>query len=425
MTESVSPTARLAAELYAPVTAEAAGTKATMRIFGRIDPDGAPWGVSSGDVQAVLDSLPEDVTDLEVQVQTRGGDAFEGVAIMNMIRTAKPNTEAVVVGLAASAGSYIVQGADKVTMMPHSQLMIHRGSILAIGQAPDMRMAADRLESLDKTMANIYTEKAGGTPDEWLAAMTPESWYTADEAVAAGLADGVREMPKPPAGAKASLDLSIFAYAGREHAPDPFIPDAPADQPVTPPTDHKEADTMSDTIPTAGLVKALSLADDADEDTILEAVEAKITASATPPKVTDDAVAAAYGLEPAQVKAALDAAKAGKVTVSQSFLDTLEANAKLGAEARAKQLADARDEAIQAKVAAGIIGRDQVESWQRDWDRDPASAKAELDKLTVARFPVGDAPGNAGDESAQASYTDEMAAEDAELFGLPKEAFAR
>jgi hypothetical protein len=62
---------------------------------------------------------------------------------------------------------------------------------------------------------------------------------------------------------------------------------------------------------------------------------------------------------------------------------------------------------------------------ERDWDRDPASAKAELDKLTVARFPVGDAPGHGGTTTRRRDYTDEMAAEDAELFGLPKEAFAR
>jgi hypothetical protein len=108
--------------------------------------------------------------------------------------------------------------------------------------------------------------------------------------------------------------------------------------------------------------------------------------------------------------------------VSQSYLATVEENAKLGAEARAKQLADERDEAIGAKVAAGIISPAQVESWQRDWDRDPASARAELDKLTVARFPVAALPGRPGGDDTTATYSDEDASADAAFFGVPKEA---
>lgn len=415
MTETLSPTTRLTAELFAPVTAEVAGGKATLRIFGRIDPDGAPWGVSSSDVQAALDSITDDVTDLEVQVQTRGGDAFEGVAIMNMIRTAKQNTEAVVVGLAASAGSYIVQGADKVTMLPHSQMMIHRGSILAIGQAPDMRMAADRLESIDKTMANIYTEKAGGTPDEWLAAMTPESWYTADEAVQAGLADSVRSTAKAPAGAKASLDLSVFAYAGREHAPDPYMPPAalatqtPAEPPETQDPHNKEAVTMTpDEI--KALRERLGLAEDADAATInakLDELEEQATKPPQDREITDEAIAKARNLKPEQVSAALDAAEKGKVAVSQAKLDEFEANAKLGAEARGKQLEQERDEAIAAAFGAGKISADRREAWVQAWDKDPEGTKKDLDDLP-ARFPVAALPGYAGGENTSA---------DDELFG--------
>lgn len=174
------------------------------------------------------------------------------------------------------------------------------------------------------------------------------------------------------------------------------------------------------------LTEHLGLPEDADAAAIqakAKELAARPDKAPEPVELTDEAIAAHYGVDADKVKAAIDNVKAEKVGVSQSYLDTLEANAKLGAEARAKQLADERDEAINASVSAGFIGRDQVESWQRDWDRDPTSTKAELDKLTVVRFPVGDAPGKSGSaESDAAHYTDAMAEEDAVTFGLPKEA---
>lgn len=172
------------------------------------------------------------------------------------------------------------------------------------------------------------------------------------------------------------------------------------------------------------LTEHLGLPEDADAAAIqakAKELAARPEKADEPAELTDEAIAAHYGVDADKVKAAIDNAKAEKVSVSQSYLDTLEANAKLGAEARAKQLADERDEAINAKAAAGIISRDQVESWQRDWDRDPTSAKAELDKLTVVRFPVGDAPGTPGSaETDVNTYTDAMAEEDEAAFGLPK-----
>jgi ATP-dependent protease ClpP protease subunit len=449
---TVMPSAEVARPVAVHRTPAAAATEgkpaagsATLDIFDVIDSYGGWWGISARDVDAALKAAGE-IGTLYVRLNSPGGDASEGVAIANLLRAHAADVRVTVYGIAASAASVIAIAGSTVSMAPGSILMIHEASDITWGDAAEMRKAAAALDAVSDGYASLYALKAGGDSATWRETMRAETWYPAEAAVTAKLADAVGIDPhlppdltpvepdtdepvevdvqvtvNPAARAAARrFDLSMFS-----HAPAALTgAKTPADQPVTPPTDHKEADTMSDTIPTAGLVKALGLPGDADEDAILEAVEAKVSASTASPEITDEAIAQAHGVTAEQVKAALAGAKAGKATVSQSYLDTLEANAKLGADARAKQLADERDEAIQAKVAAGIISRDQVESWRRDWDRDPASAKAELDKLTVPRFPVGDAPGHGGD-GAQASYTAEMAAQDAELFGLPQEAFTR
>jgi ATP-dependent protease ClpP protease subunit len=415
---------------------------ATLDIFDVIDSYGGWWGISAKDVDAALKQAG-DVSTLYVRLNSPGGQATEGVAIANLLRAHKATVRATVYGLAASAASVIAAAADVVSMAPGSILMIHEASDIAFGDAGEMRKSASALDAISDSYASLYALKAGGDAATWRQTMIAETWMPAQAAVEAKLADAVGVDPQLPAGldpvepdadgdesvvvnvdveinpaaraAARRFDLSMYSHAPAALA----APEAPAEPPVVPSTKPKEADAMSDDL-IKGLRERFGFAEDADEATILAAID-----EARDPDTTPEAIAKANGITAEQAKAAIDGAKAGKVTVSQSFLDTLEANAKLGAEARAKQLADDRDEAIEAKVAAGIISRAQVDSWKRDWDRDPASAKAELDKLTVARFPIGDAPGHGGSDDAQARYTDDMAAEDAELFGLPKEAFAR
>ncbi|MDM4723402.1 ATP-dependent Clp protease proteolytic subunit [Micromonospora sp. WMMA1363] len=99
--------------------------------------------------------------------------------------------EAAVTGVAASAASLVAMAADHIAVEQPARMMIHRASGLAIGDARDLRDTADVLESLDGSIAEIYQSRAGGPADAWLDAMDRTTWYTAAEAVAAGLADAV------------------------------------------------------------------------------------------------------------------------------------------------------------------------------------------------------------------------------------------
>lgn len=156
---------------------------------------------------------------LNVHINSPGGDVFDGIAILNALRnfgkTKTVNT--IVDGLAASAASFIAQAGSKRTMSKNSEMMIHNASGLVIGQASDMREMADMLERVGTNIASVYAERAGGDVADWLTAMQAETWYSAQEAVDAGLADEVDGEEK----AENVFDLSIFAFSGRTEAPSP------------------------------------------------------------------------------------------------------------------------------------------------------------------------------------------------------------
>lgn len=207
------------------------GTTATLRIYDPIDSWGGDWGVSAKEVAAALEEIP-DVTDLQVHINSPGGEVFEAVAILNQLRQHPAAVTAVVDGLAASAASFLATGADRTVMAENSQLMIHDAWGIAIGPAADMRDMADLLDRLSNNIAAIYADKSGGTADGWRSVMLGEAWYSAGEAVAAGLADEVlgANTEADPAQIAARFDLKQFAHAGRDDAPPPPIPAENADE---------------------------------------------------------------------------------------------------------------------------------------------------------------------------------------------------
>ena len=192
---------------------------ATMRLYDPIDSWGGEWGVSAKEFVASLDALPADTATIRLHINSPGGEVYEGITMLNALRNHKARVVAVVDGLAASAASFLAAGADEVVMARNSQLMIHDAWGMGIGNAQVMRDLAGRLDKISDNIASVYAAKSGGTVEDWRAAMLAETWYSDEEAVAAGLADRVEEAPAPAA--KNSFDLSVFQFAGREQAPPP------------------------------------------------------------------------------------------------------------------------------------------------------------------------------------------------------------
>lgn len=205
------------------------------------------YGFSAGDFLAELAGVDGD---LEVHINSPGGDVFDAIAIYNQLKNRKGTVSVVVDGLAASAASFIAQAASpgKLEMAPFSTMMIHDGFAMGIGNAGDMRELADQLDSASDNIAAIYAERSGKSAAYWRAKMKSETWYKDAEAVADGLADRVSGKDTP----QASWDLSVFATApggvkelGDGWVQDPdgtkrFDPDGDGDDDSTPEgdTDH-------------------------------------------------------------------------------------------------------------------------------------------------------------------------------------------
>lgn len=180
------------------------GSVATMRLYDPIDDWGEFWGTSSGEFAAALEQLPDTVTTIHLHINSPGGVITEGIAITSQLRqwsatVPERRVVAYVDGLAASIASLIAVAVDETVMNPDSMMMIHDGSGVCFGTAADMHAAGDGLDLMSNTIAGAYARKAGGTAEEWRAVMIARGvygqWYSAQEAVAAGLADRISDEP--------------------------------------------------------------------------------------------------------------------------------------------------------------------------------------------------------------------------------------
>lgn len=236
---------------------KANSTSATVYIYDEI----GYWGVSASDFIRDLNALDSSVKNLDVHLNSPGGEVYDGIAIYNALKNHPATVTTIVDSLAASAASFIAQAGSKRIACKNSTMMIHDASGLCIGNSVDMRDLADKLDKMSNNIASIYADRAGGSVDFWREAMRAESWYDAEEAKAAGLVDELDDVPSDGTAAanSASWDLSIFNHPGRESAPPPPAtaqPPAPGPQlPAASAEGHDDA--ASPGLVSAALLEAL------------------------------------------------------------------------------------------------------------------------------------------------------------------------
>lgn len=163
-------------------------------ILGDIGASFFSEGVTAASIDAQLKAHAA-AKKIKVQMNTLGGDAFEGIAIHNLLRAHGAQIEVTIVGVAASAGSIIAMAGHKVVMGPGSMLMVHDPWTMAAGSADDLRATAEVLDSLRDGLVTIYQAKTGKKPAELRALLKAETWMTAEEAKAAGFADEISGKP--------------------------------------------------------------------------------------------------------------------------------------------------------------------------------------------------------------------------------------
>lgn len=401
-------------EWYKFTVAKAASAEdkptATLHIYDEID----SWFGVNAEALVVEISALDPETELTVRVNSPGGNAFDGINIANAIMRHPGKTTTFIDGLAASAASVIAVASDEVVVSKYGQAMVHDARSGQYGTAKDLRSVADHLEKLSASYAKLYADRAGGTVEDWARAMADETWYTAEEMVAAGLASRVDE-----SGARADTEKAVasamacssykFKYFGRPAAPAPVAraDNAGACASANISKEGPVPDIKED------VAKRLGLGPDATDEEVLAALDklASTEQEDTDEDNTtteDDSVEAGAGTAVDGKELVAAAAKAGLVLMDPARVAKLESDATAGALARATQIAEAHAQVVDAAVAKGKITAPRRDHFLALMKADPEGTTALLDSIPAETAVPLTEVGHGTEAQASASAEDEI-----------------
>lgn len=354
------------------------------------------WEITAAETIAKLADMTGDVT---IRINSYGGDSFEGVAVKNALRAHAGHVTAVVDGVAASAASVIaVCGADRVVMRPGAELMIHDAWTLTDGNAADLTKVAADLERTSQAMAEMYAEKAGGDAERWRDMMRAETWFSAQEAVDAGLADAVEDgrTAERPVLAKTG---PRFAYAGRDGAPKPKILEE--ENVAFTKEVAKRLGLSADVVDEATVLAALeeTLAEQAEGETAESVEEAEgETVDADEDQAAGAEVTSGESaeVEPEPAEFAEEPAEgtdeAEVVTLPRDVFEELKAAAAAGAQARETERVNGLDAEVDQWIAEGRAVAANRGAIRKAMHADPEATRriyANVPKGTIPRAEIG------------------------------------
>lgn len=161
-------------------------------IYGVIGDSWWDESTSANDIDVALKEAGNN--DIIINLNSPGGDAFDGISIYNRLKRHPGNVTIYVDGWACSAASVIAMSADKLIMGTGSMMMIHEASTFAWGKKSDLLKDIELLTKLDDSIVDIYMTKANSTREDINQKVVNETWFTASEAVEIGFADRVQEI---------------------------------------------------------------------------------------------------------------------------------------------------------------------------------------------------------------------------------------
>jgi ATP-dependent protease ClpP protease subunit len=184
-----APSDVLAAWAERPQAAESDNPN-TISIYDVIGED---WwtggGFTAQRAAAALRSIGKN--DVIVNINSPGGDMFEGIAIYNLLREHPAKVTVNVMGLAASAASIIAMAGDEIRMGLGSFMMIHNAWGVVVGNRHDLANASTLFDSFDSALADIYEARTGAKRADIVKMMDAETFMSPTQAVDAGFADAV------------------------------------------------------------------------------------------------------------------------------------------------------------------------------------------------------------------------------------------
>lgn len=169
------------------VTHDEESNTSNITIYGVIGDSWFGDSFSASDIDSALNEAGDN--DVIINLNSPGGDAFDGIAIYNRLKRHKGKVTVHVDGWACSSASIIAMAGDEVIMETGSMMMIHEASTIVWGTKQDMRKEADVLEQLEQGIVDIYQTKATLERDDIVEKVDAETWMSARTAVEFGFAD--------------------------------------------------------------------------------------------------------------------------------------------------------------------------------------------------------------------------------------------
>ncbi len=139
-----------------------------------------------------------DAKNIHLRINSPGGSVFAARTMEQALREHKATVTVHIDGLAASAASFLAMAGDEIIIGEGAMMMIHKAWTVSWGNADDLLAEATLLEKLDGTLAKTYAKRAGGDESTFADYMRNETWFTAEEAVTAGLADTIYDAEPAP-----------------------------------------------------------------------------------------------------------------------------------------------------------------------------------------------------------------------------------
>jgi ATP-dependent protease ClpP protease subunit len=192
----------------ASIVASVTGDEAEIVLYDEI---GGWFGVTAEQFRQELDSISAKT--IHLRINSPGGSVFEALAMYNALKEHQARVVSHVDGLAASAATVVALGADEVHMAANAFFMIHEPWVLSMGNSEQLRKDADLLDKITGSIVGMYQLKTQASDDEVREWMEAETWFTADEAKAAGFADLIDNGEEEDLAAEAAalFDLSIYS----------------------------------------------------------------------------------------------------------------------------------------------------------------------------------------------------------------------
>lgn len=314
------------------ISAKAAANQTEISIFDEI----GYWGISAKQFIADLKNVDPSHSIL-LRIHSPGGEVFDGNAIYNALKRHPGGVTSQIEGLAASMATVIALAGSTVRMSANGFFMIHNPWSLAMGDAEDMREQAELLDKIQAGIVNTYVAKSGQSPEQVQAWMDAETWFTAAEALAAGLIDEITDAIAIAASA------NKFGCIGKfKNAPDDLtVPEVIMDQvqetaetieevtveetPVeeTPETPVEEAsETPVAFIANADSIAAKFTAIAAERDAF-KALSDKYKAQLDAEKLALDRLERSLGVAAAKVVPELEPESANSVSITRAQFDNL------------------------------------------------------------------------------------------------------